>query len=80
MEQHLQTKVEDQLIGSLTYGHEPGAAFIESARLVKFRAEAGDRFSDSSRTIRFCLQDQCWLQSSSVRLASQLNNLSALVL
>ena len=75
MEQHLQTKVEDQLIGSLTYGHEPGAAFIESARLVKFRAEAGDRFSDSSRTIRFRLQDQCWLQSSSVRLAFQLNNL-----
>ena len=75
MQQHVQAHHEDLLIPSLTYDKDFTASYIESCRLVRFRPSAGDRYSPSARTIRFSLQDHCWLEPSSVRLQFQLNNL-----
>ena len=75
MEQHVQAKHQDELLPSMTYNREPTASYIESCRMVRFRPSAGDRYSPAQRTIRFNLQDKCWLEPSSVRLQFQLNNL-----
>ena len=77
MEQHVQSKHQDELLPSMRYDSEPTASYIESCRMVRFRPSAGDRYSPSQRVIRFNLQDQCWLEPSSVRLQFQLNNLGA---
>ena len=77
MIQHVQSNHEDLLIPGLKYDAEPTASYIESCRLVRFRPSAGDRFSPSARTIRFSLQDHCFLEPGSVRMQFQLNNLDA---
>ena len=77
MEQHVQAKHQDELLPSMKYDREPTASYIESCRVVRFRPSVGDRYSPSQRTIRFILQDHCWLEPSSVRLQSQLSNLVA---
>ena len=77
MEQHVQSKHQDELLPSMRSDSEPTASYIESCRMVRFRPAAGDRYSPQQRTIRFNLQDHCWLEPSSVRLQFQLNNLDA---
>ena len=76
MQEHVQTKHQDELLPSMRYDSEPTASYIESCRMVRFRPAAGDRYSPQQRTIRFNLQDHCWLEPGSVRLQFQLNNLS----
>ena len=77
MEAHVQSKHQDELLPSMCYASAPTASYIESRRMVRFRPASGGRFSPSQRTIRFNLQDHCWLEPSSVRLQFQLNNLDA---
>ena len=77
MEHHVASKHQDELVPSMKYDSEPTASYVESCRMVRFRPAAGDRYSPAQRTIRFNLQDHCWLEPSSVRLQFQLNNLSA---
>ena len=77
MEAHAQSKHQDELLPSLRYDSEPTASYIESCRMVRFRPSVGDRYSPAQRTIRFNLQDHCWLEPSSIRLQFQLNNLDA---
>ena len=76
MQDHVQTNHQDELLPSMTYNSEPTASYIESCRMVRFRPAAGDRYSPQQRTIRYNLQDHCWLEPGSVRLQFQLNNLS----
>ena len=76
----MQTKHQDELLPSMRYDSEPTASYIESCRMVRFRPAAGDRYSPQQRTMRFNLQDQCWLEPGSVRLQFQLNNLEATIL
>ena len=78
MEAHVQGKHQDELLPSMRYDSEPTASYIESSRMVRFRPSAGDRYSPQQRTLRFNLQDHCWVEPSSVRLQFTLNNLEAL--
>ena len=75
MQDHVQTKHQDELLPSMKYDSEPTASYIESCRMVRFRPAAGDRYSPQQRTMRFNLQDHCWLEPGLVRLQFQLNNL-----
>ena len=76
--------VDSHVITHLSDGLAPGlnvspagntAEYVHSSKLVKFRPEAGDRYSPgAARVIRFRLVDDCWLNS--VRLQVTLNNLT----
>ena len=75
MEQHIQSQSQDELLPSLSYKAEPTANYLEHARLVRYRAAAGDRFSQASRVIRFQLQDSnCWPQPSPIRFQCTITN------
>ena len=50
---------------------------MKQARQVRWRAQAGDRFSDAAKTIRFNLADDCWLQSHTLRLQFSITNTHA---
>ena len=80
MQDHVQTKHQDELLPSMRYDSEPTASYIESCRMVRFRPAAGDRYSPQQRTMRFNLQDHCWLEPGSVRLQFQLTNLAGDIL
>ena len=78
VEQHIQTNITDSLVPGLDFrGGVPSAEYVKSSKLVRWRAEAGDRFSQAARQLRFRLVDDCWLQSGTVRLQVTLNNLAA---
>ena len=75
MEQHIATNIQDALVPGLDFrGGPPSAEYVKQARQVRWRAQAGDRFSDASRTIRFNLSDDCWLQSNTLRLQFSITN------
>ena len=77
MEQHIATNITDALVPGLDFrGGAPSAEYVKQARQVRWRAQAGDRFSDASRTIRFNLSDDCWLQSQTLRLQFSITNKS----
>ena len=76
VEQHIQTNITDSLVPGLDFrGGVPSVEYVKSSKLVIWRADAGDRFSQSARQLRFRLVDDCWLQSGTVRLQVTLNNL-----
>ena len=75
--QHAITHLSDGLIPGLNYAREGEntAHYIHSSKFVKFRPEAGDRYSPgAARVIRFRLVDDCWLNS--LRMQVTLNNLT----
>ena len=75
MEQHIATNIQDALVPGLDFrGGPPSAEYVKQARQVRWRAQAGDRFSDASRTIRFNLADDCWLQAQTLRLQFSITN------
>ena len=74
MEQHIQTQSHEQLLLALTFGPDVTAHYLEHARHIRFRATAGDRFSEASRVIIFQIQDSCWLEPSSIRVQCLLTN------
>ena len=77
MEAHIATNITDALVPGLDFrGGAPSAEYVKQARQVRWRAQAGDRFSDASRTIRFNLADDCWLQSCTLRLQFSITNKS----
>ena len=75
VEQHIQTNITDSLVPGLDFrGGVPSAEYVKSSKLVRWRAEAGDRFSQAAKQLRFRLVDDCWLQSGTVRLQVTMNN------
>ena len=75
MEQHIATNITDALVPGLNFsGGAPSAEYVKQARQVRWRAQAGDRFSDAAKTIRFNLSDDCWLQSQTLRLQFSITN------
>ena len=75
VEQHIQTNITDSLVPGLDFrGGAPSAEYVKSSKLVRWRAEAGDRFSQTAKQLRFRLVDDCWLQSGTVRLQVTMNN------
>ena len=75
VEQHIQTNITDSLVPGLDFrGGVPSAEYVNSSKLVRWRAEAGDMFSQAARQLRFRLVDDCWLQSGTVRLQVTMNN------
>ena len=77
VDQHAITHLSDGLIPGLnfSYDKEKTAGYVHSSKLVKFRPEAGDRYSPgAARVIRFRLVDDCWLNS--LRMQVSLNNLT----
>ena len=78
MEQHIATNIQDALVPGLDFrGGPPSAEYVKQARQVRWRAQAGDRFSDAAKTIRFNLSDDCWLQAQTLRLQFSITNKSA---
>ena len=73
---HAITHLSDGLVPGLNYGPAgQTAGYIHSSKLVKFRPEAGDRYSPgAAKVIRFRLVDDCWLNSARVQVT--LNNLT----
>ena len=73
---HAITHLSDGLVPGLNYGPAGNTAeYVKASKLVKFRPEAGDRYSPgAAKVIRFRLVDDCWLNS--VRLQVTLNNLT----
>ena len=73
---HVITHLQDGLVSGLNFAaDEKTAEHVRSSKLVKFRAEASDRFSPAAgKVIRFKLADDCWLQSGTVRCAATLFN------
>ena len=58
MEQHIATNTTDALVPRLDFrGGAPSAEYAKQARQVRWRAPAGDCFSDAAKTIRFNLSD-----------------------
>ena len=77
VEQHIQTNITDSLVPGLDFrGGVPSAEYVTSSRLVRWRAEVGDRFSQAARQLRFRLVDDFWLQSGTVRLQVTVTNTS----
>ena len=75
MEQHTATNIRDTLVPGLDFsGGPPSAEYVKQARQVRWRAQAGDRFSDATKSIRFNLSDDCWLQSCTLRLQFTITN------
>ena len=76
---HVVTHLKDGLVVGLNFAPAGNSAeYVHSAKLVKFRAEASDRFSPAAgKVIRFRLVDDCWLQSGSVRFSAVLFNKGA---
>ena len=75
VEQHIQTNITDSLVPGLDFrGGVPSAEYVKSSKLVRWRAEAGYRFSHAAKQLRFRLVDDCWLQSGTVRLQVTMNN------
>ena len=75
VEQHIQTNITDSLVPGLDFrGGVPSAEYVKSSKLVRWRAEASDRFSQAAKQLRFRLVDDCWLQSGTVRLQVTMNN------
>ena len=75
MEQHIATNITDALVPGLDFrGGAPSAEYVKQARQVRWRAQAGDRFSDAAKTIRFNMSDDCWLQSQTLRLQFSITN------
>ena len=77
MQEHGITHLQDGLVGGLNYAGDgiKSAEYVHSAKLVKFAAESGDRFSpQAARVLRFRLMDECWLQPGTLKLQVQLNN------
>ena len=73
---HVITHLSDGLVPGLNFSPEGNTAeYVTSSKLVKFRPEAGDRYSPgAAKVIRFRLVDDCWLNS--VRVQVTLNNLT----
>ena len=77
MEQHIAANIQDALVPGLDFrGGPPSAEYVKQARQARWRAQAGDRFSDAAKTIRFNLSDDCWLQSCTLRLQFSITNKS----
>ena len=75
MEQQTATINADALVPGLDFRQgPPSAEYVKQARQVRWRAQAGDRFSDAAKTIRFNLSDDCWLQSQTLRLQFSIAN------
>ena len=76
VDSHVITHLSDGLVPGLNFGPAGNTAeYVHSSKLVKFRPEAGDRYSPgAAKVIRFRLVDDCWLNS--VRLQVTLNNLT----
>ena len=76
---HVITHLSDGLVPGLNLSPAGNTAeYVHSSKLVKFRPEAGDRYSPgAAKVIRFRLVDDCWLNS--VRLQVTLNNLTTAV-
>ena len=79
---HVVTHLRDGLVPGLNFGPDGNSAeYVHASKLVKFRAEASDRFSlAAGKVIRFRLVDDCWLQSGTVRCSAVLFNKSQTVI
>ena len=76
VDSHVITHLSDGLVPGLNFSPAGNTAeYVHSSKLVKFRPEAGDRYSPgAAKVIRFRLVDDCWLNS--VRLQVTINNLT----
>ena len=77
VDQHAITHLSDGLVPGLNFNYdgERTAGYVHNSKLVKFRPEAGDRYSpNAAKVIRFRLVDDCWLNS--VRFQATINNLT----
>ena len=76
VDSHVITHLSDGLVPGSNFGPTGNTAeYVHSSKLVKFRPEAGDRYSPgAAKVFRFRLVDDCWLNS--VRLQVTLNNLT----
>ena len=80
MQEHGVTHLQYGLVGGLGYAGNgnKSAEYVRDAKLVKFPAESGDRFSpQAAKVLRFRLMDECWLQPGTLKLQVQLNSTSA---
>ena len=65
VDSHVITHLSDGLVPGLNFGPTGNTAeYVHSSKLVKFRPEAGDRYSPgAAKVIRFPLVDDCWLNN-----------------
>jgi hypothetical protein len=78
MDQHVITHAADMLAPGLDFANQGNSAeYIKSSKLVRWRAESGDRFSSAARSVRFRLSDTCWLQPGTVRFQATITNKAA---
>ena len=73
---HVITHLPDGLVPGLNFSPEGNTAeYVTSSKLVKFRPEAGDRYSPgAARVVRFRLVNDCWLNSA--RLQGTISHLT----
>ena len=74
IEHHAQS-VDDALIGGLSYKLRPGASYITTGRAVSYFPQGGNQYSPPGVGIKFNITGDQWLDPSTFRVRSQLNNL-----
>ena len=74
MEHHAQS-VDDALIGGLSYKLKAGASYVTNRRSVAYFAQGGNQYPPNGiKVMKFNLTGDQWLDPSTFRVASQLNN------
>ena len=74
MEHHAQS-VDDALIGGLGYKLKAGTSYVTNRRSVSYFASGGSSHSPNGvKVMKFNLTGDQWLDPSTFRVASQLNN------
>ena len=69
MEHHAQ-RVDDALIGVLSYKLKPGAPYVTNRRSVSYFAAGGNTYSPNGvKVIRFNIAGDQWLDPSTFRVA-----------
>ena len=72
---HHAQSVDDALIGGLSYKLKPGASYVTNRRSISYFASGGNTYSPNGvKVMRFKLTGDQWLDPSTFRVASQLNN------
>ena len=76
MEHHAQS-LDDALIGGLSYKLKPGASYVTNKRSVSYFASGGNQYSPNGvKVMKFSLTGDQWMDPSTFRAMSQLNNAS----
>ena len=74
MEHHAQS-VDDALIGGPSYKLKAGASYVTNRRSVSYFAQGGNQYSPIGvKVMKFTLTGDPWLDVSTFRVMSQLNN------